>query len=148
MLKHELSFWYKPKCLNNLNKDVNLMMNVVNKTISKELNIRNDLFFDVVIVDNKQIRKINSKFRHIDRITDIITFALRDTHKSIKVNLLGEIYLAPDYIYSNVKDNFKNEFILTYIHGVLHLLSFDHNSKQQRNVMFKLQKIILSKVKF
>ena len=145
MLRHELSFWYKPKYIN---KDINSIINNVNKSISKELKIKNNLFFDVIIVDNKQIRKINSKFRHVDKPTDVITFALRDAHKSIKVNLLGEIYLAIDYISTSAKGNFKKEFILAYIHGILHLLSYNHKSKQQRNIMFKLQKKILSKIKF
>ncbi len=137
--------WYKPTYLN---KSVVLLTNIANKIIVNELNIKDDLFFDVIIVSNEQIKKINSKFRHINKETDVISFALRDSNKSIKVNLLGEIYLAPDYIHNITKSNFKKEFILTYIHGVLHLLSYDHKNKKQQKKMFDLQDRILRQIKF
>ncbi len=145
MLKHEITFWYKPTYLN---KSIVLLTNIANKIIANELNIKDDLFFDVVIVNNGQIKKINSKFRHINKVTDVISFALRDSNKSIKVNLLGEIYLAPDYIRNIAKSDFKKVFIFTYIHGVLHLLSYDHKNKEQEKKMFDLQDKILRKIKF
>ena len=145
MLKHEITFWYKPTYLN---RSVVLLTNIANKIIANELNIKDDLFFDVIIVNNEQIKKINSKFRHINKVTDVISFALRDSNKSIKVNLLGEIYLAPDYICNIAKSDFKKVFIFTYIHGVLHLLSYDHKNKEQEKKMFDLQDKILRKIKF
>ena len=119
MLKHETTFWYKSKLIT---KDVISLMYIADKVISKELKIRDSLFFDVIIIDNKQMQKINNKFRHINKPTDVISFALRDANISIKVDLLGEIYLNPYYIHKITNNNFVKEFILTYIHGILHLL--------------------------
>ena len=145
MLKHDNTFWYKSKLIT---KDVISLMNVVDKKISNELKIKDNLFFDVIIVDNKQMQKINNKFRHINKPTDVISFALRDADISIKVNLLGEIYLDPNYIHKITKNNFIKEFILTYIHGILHLLLYDHGNKKEENIMFHLQDKILKKIKF
>lgn len=123
-------------------------MDVVDKKISNELKIKDHLFFDVIIVDNKQMQKINNKFRHINKPTDVISFALRDADISIKVNLLGEIYLDPDYIHKITKNNFIKKFILTYIHGILHILLYDHGNKKEEKIMFHLQDKILKKIKF
>ena len=145
MLKHETTFWYKSKFIT---KDIITLMNITDETINKELKIKDSLFFDVIIIDNKQMQKINNKFRHINKPTDVISFALRDANKSIKVNLLGEIYLNPDYIHKINKNNFLKEFILTYIHGILHLLSYNHENKKEEKIMFDLQNKILNKIKF
>ena len=145
MLKHDSTFWYKSKLIT---KDVITLMNIADKKISNELKIKDYLYFDVIIVNNKQMQKINNKFRHINKPTDVISFALRDANISIKVNLLGEIYLDPDYIHRITKSNFIKEFILTYIHGILHLLSYNHESKKEKKIMFNLQNKILNKIKF
>lgn len=145
MLKHDTTFWYKSKLIT---KDVITLMNIADKKISNELKIKDYLYFDVIIVDNKQMQKINNKFRHINKPTDVISFALRDANISIKVNLLGEIYLDPDYIHRITKSNFIKEFILTYIHGILHLLSYNHESKKEEKIMLNLQNKILNKIKF
>lgn len=145
MLEHETTFWYKSKLTT---KDVISLMNIADKTISKELKIKDCLFFDVIIIDNKQMQKINNKFRHINKPTDVISFALRDANISIKVDLLGEIYLSPDYIHKITNNNFIKEFILTYIHGILHLLSYNHENKKGEKIMFDLQNKILNKIKF
>lgn len=145
MLKHETTFWYKSKLIT---KDVISLMYIADKVISKELKIRDSLFFDVIIIDNKQMQKINNKFRHINKPTDVISFALRDANISIKVDLLGEIYLNPHYICKIANNDFVKEFILTYIHGILHLLSYNHENKKEEKIMFDLQNKILNKIKF
>lgn len=145
MLKHDTTFWYKSKLIT---KDIITLMDIVDKKISNELKIKDLLFFDVIIVDNKQIQKINNKFRRINKPTDVISFALRDADISIKVNLLGEIYLDPNYIHKIAKNNFIKEFILTYIHGILHLLSYNHENKKEEKIMFHLQNKILNMIKF
>ena len=73
MLKHDTTFWYKSKLIT---KDVITLMNIADKKISNELKIKDYLYFDVIIVDNKQMQKINNKFRHINKPTDVISFAL------------------------------------------------------------------------
>ena len=117
------------------------------KQVSKDLKIKESLYFDVIIVDSWQMQKINKQFRKIDKPTDVITFALRDAkYSTINTPLLGEIFLAPDYIQKISKKSFNEEFILAFIHGILHLLGYDHNNKKREKVMFSLQAEILQKV--
>lgn len=116
------------------------------KQVSKDLKIKESLYFDVIVVDDKQMQKINKQFRKKDKSTDVITFALRDASSSVNTPLLGEIYLAPDYIQKVSKKSFNEEFILAFIHGILHLLGYDHDDKKKEEVMFSLQNKILQKV--
>ena len=116
------------------------------KQVSKDLKIKESLYFDVIVVDNQQMQKINKQFRKKDKSTDVITFALRDASSSVNTPLLGEIYLALDYIQKVSKKSFNEEFILAFIHGILHLLGYDHDDKKKEEVMFSLQNKILQKV--
>ena len=116
------------------------------KQVCKDLKINESLYFDVIIVDDKQMQKINKKFRKINKPTDVITFALRDANSSVNTPLLGEIYLAPNYIQKISKKSFNKEFALAFIHGVLHLLGYDHNNKKKEKIMFSLQRELLQKV--
>lgn len=116
------------------------------KQVSKDLKIKESLYFDVIVVDDQQMQKINKQFRKKDKSTDVVTFALRDASSSVNTPLLGEIYLAPDYIQKVSKKSFNEEFILAFIHGILHLLGYDHDDKKKEEVMFSLQNKILQKV--
>lgn len=62
--------------------------------------------FNVIIVDNESIHKINKEYRNIDRETDVITFALED-NKQIDVpglRVLGDVYISYDRVISQAKD--------------------------------------------
>lgn len=122
------------------------LMDLSVKQVSKDLKIKESLYFDVIVVDDQQMQKINKQFRKKDKSTDVITFALRDASSSVNTPLLGEIYLAPDYIQKVSKKSFNEEFILAFIHGILHLLGYDHDDKKKEEVMFSLQNKILQKV--
>ncbi len=143
MLKYEITKWYRTK---KITKTLISLMDLSVKQVSKDLKIKESLYFDVIVVDNQQMQKINKQFRKKDKSTDVITFALRDASSSVNTPLLGEIYLALDYILKVSKKSFNEEFILAFIHGILHLLGYDHDDKKKEEVMFSLQNKILQKV--
>ena len=143
MLKYKITKWYRSK---KTTKTLISLMDLSVKQVSKDLKIKESLYFDVIVVDDQQMQKINKQFRKKDKSTDVITFALRDASSSVNTPLLGEIYLAPDYIQKVSKKSFNEEFILAFIHGILHLLGYDHDDKKKEEVMFSLQNKILQKV--
>lgn len=143
MLKYEITKWYRSK---KITKTLISLMDLSVKQVSKDLKIKESLYFDVIVVDDQQMQKINKQFRKKDKSTDVVTFALRDASSSVNTPLLGEIYLAPDYIQKVSKKSFNEEFILAFIHGILHLLGYDHDDKKKEEVMFSLQNKILQKV--
>lgn len=145
MLNWQITYWTKSKLISisllNLFQDATIQIN-------EKLKIKNNLYFDLIFVNNNQIQRINHKFRKINRPTDVISFALND-NKIIQTPLLGEIYLCPKYISQYNKDSnygFEYECLLTFVHGILHLLGYDHMNKKQEKNMFDLQISISNQV--
>jgi len=114
----------------------------------KKLNIDN-VEFNVIFIDNNKIKEINKEYRNINKETDVISFALEDIDKSMfeGKRLLGDIYIS----YEKSKEqaieynhSLKREISFLSIHGLLHLLGYDHMIKEEEIVMFKLQEDILN----
>lgn len=120
-------------------------------SISKDLDLTNGEF-NVIIVDNKKIREINKKYRNKDIETDVISFALEDdkTFRLENYRVLGDIYVSIDKVYEQSKNynhSFKRELFFLSTHGLLHLLGYDHMTKEDEEIMFKKQKELLEKYK-
>lgn len=87
---------------------------------------------------------INNQYRHINKPTDVISFALHDA-ASIKTNLIGEIYINYQMA-TNPKNTFEFEMVFLFIHGLLHLLGYDHQRKQKEKEMFALQNKLMKQL--
>ena len=103
--------------------------------------------FNVIFVDSNKIHEINKEYRGIDRVTDVISFALED-NIDIKLDhrLLGDIYICVERAEEQAKEyehSFLREISFLMIHGLLHLLGYDHMEKEDEKVMFGKQEEIL-----
>jgi len=104
--------------------------------------------FNIIIVSNKEIKKINKEYRSIDRETDVISFALED-EMDIKYDdfrLLGDIYISLDKAYSQAMEyghSRERELCFLITHGILHLLGYDHMNEDDEKEMFTLQESLL-----
>lgn len=109
-----------------------------------------NVVFNVIIIDNAKIKEINRTYRGIDRETDVISFALEDdkTFNFEDVRILGDIYISIDKVRSQSEEyghSFKRELSFLAVHGLLHLLGYDHMTKEDEEVMFKKQEEVLSR---
>ncbi len=105
--------------------------------------------FSIVFVDNKRIQEINKSYRGKDSITDVISFAFEDNETIVYNNIrfLGEIYVCiPRMIEQSIAYGHSEERELAFlvIHGLLHLLGYDHMTKEDEEEMFGLQEVILN----
>ncbi len=127
-------------------EEIELLHNFVNFCV-KKLELIN-VCFSVIIVNNDYIHSLNKNYRNIDRPTDVITFALED-NKVIDLpenRVLGDIYISYDKAIEQSKEyghSLKRELCFLTIHGILHLLGYDHMSEEDEKKMFKLQKELL-----
>ncbi|MCQ3035244.1 MAG: rRNA maturation RNase YbeY [Bacilli bacterium] len=119
------------------------------KTI-KFLKLKGDYYMSVTIVDNEKIHEINRDYRGVDRPTDVISFALLDNEANKPVKGmptdLGEIIISFEKAEEQAKEyghSSEREFSFLFVHGLLHLLGYDHMEKEDEVVMFKLQDDIL-----
>lgn len=127
-------------------KELDTIKDLLNYVIKKE-KLKNCLF-NIIIVDNEYIHKINKEYRGIDRPTDVISFALEDNKDFIEYEfrVLGDIYISLDKVYEQSESyghSFLRELSFLTIHGLLHLLGYDHMEKEDEVIMFKKQDEIL-----
>ena len=131
---------------NDLYKDYDYLNDVIKATLKHENAL--DAYLSIIFVDEDEIQNINKTYRNIDRVTDVISFALEDNNEDIIGDrILGDIYLcipkmkaqAIEYQHSE-----KRELSFLVCHGLLHLLGYDHvNNKEEEKIMFDLQDEIL-----
>ena len=131
---------------NNLYKDYDYLNDVIKTTLEHENAV--DAYLSVIFVDNDEIQEINRTYRNIDRVTDVISFALEDNdEKLVGDRILGDIYLCIPRMKEQAKEynhSEKRELSFLVCHGLLHLLGYDHvNNKEEEKVMFDLQDEIL-----
>ena len=136
-----------------IDKDINKYIPIYEKLLEKTFNILNinrDAFVSVTFVDKNYIHELNRDYRNIDRPTDVISFAfLDDKNEVIKGDLpldLGEIYICYDVADENrisYGNSIEREICFLFVHGLLHLLGYDHMSKEEEEIMFPLQEKIL-----
>ncbi|HIC44572.1 MAG TPA: rRNA maturation RNase YbeY [Sulfurimonas sp.] len=80
---------------------------------------------DLLIVDNAQMQNINLEHRNIDAPTDVLSFPFED----MDMAPLGALVISSQYVKAlshELGHSENDEFCLLFIHGVLHLLGFDH----------------------
>ena len=147
------------------------MLNVVNKTkysdfksyyslldkyykkTLKTLKLQDKYVLSLIIVGPRTIKTINRDYRSIDRETDVISFALLDSGDSMEfdgVIELGDIFINRNRVLSQAKEyghSKKREFVFLFVHGLLHLLGYDHMNPKDEKKMFALQKKIIGDLK-
>lgn len=128
-------------------KELDQIIDLVNFAL--EYQKINNAIFNIIIVDESKIQEINKLYRNKDSVTDVISFALEDDDSFVKtdIRVLGDIYIclkrakdqATEYGHS-----FLRELSFLTIHGLLHLLGYDHMIESDEKIMFKLQEMILN----
>lgn len=113
----------------------------------KELNIEKGIF-NIIFVSNDEIHEINREYRHTDRVTDVISFALEDNEDIVyeDFRLLGDIYIAIDVAYTQAIEynhSRQREVCFLATHGLLHLLGYDHMNEEEEKEMFAKQEELL-----
>lgn len=129
--------------------DYEYLNEVVLKTLEHEKAM--NAYVSIVFVSESEIQDLNRVYRGKDAVTDVISFAFEDNenHLPKDVRILGDIYIciprmkyqAEEYGHSE-----KRELSFLTVHGLLHLLGYDHMEKEEERVMFQLQDEILESV--
>lgn len=127
--------------------ELEIVKDVLNYAIKKEK--LENVIFNVIIVDNNYIHELNKNYRHIDRETDVITFALEDEKDMVipdDERVLGDIYISIDKARSQAEEyghSLLRELSFLAVHGFYHLLGYDHMTKEEEEVMFSKQEEVL-----
>lgn len=127
-------------------KDYDYLNNVISYVI-KKFNIKKSIF-DIIFISDEEMHKLNKKYRGIDKTTDVLSFALNDNnHINPIINSLGDIFISIPKMKSQALEynhSEKRELSFLTVHGILHLLGYDHMNESDEKIMFGLQKEILN----
>jgi probable rRNA maturation factor len=114
------------------------------KIIQKRIKLNGEL--EVNIVGDKEIKDLNHRFRGLNKVTDVLSFAWQED-KIIKTESLGQIYICYPQIERQAKQvgvDVVEEFTRMLTHGLLHIMGYDHVKKTDAKKMFKIQEEIVS----
>ena len=134
-------------------KNKNFFFNNLCKSFPKKFQFVNKkIYFTLLLSNNKNIKKLNRKFRNKNKHTDILSFPFHQKSKKSKEIYLGDIIISFNYMNKSKGSKtfyFKENVIKTFIHGFLHLLDFDHiRKKDYIKMLNEEQKIFRSVQKF
>lgn len=102
----------------------------------------------ISLVDIEQITAINRDYRHLDKPTDVISFEFEKQFE-FEDDELGDIFICLDVVKEHAieyKHSFNRELCFVIVHGILHLLGYDHLTLEQEEEMFTLQESIILKL--
>ena len=118
---------------------------LVAESVFNELDMSsNEYEISLLITDDETIRKYNKEYRNKDRATDVLSFPMEDDI------ILGDVAISFETAKRQSEEaeiNIDREVAFLFIHGLLHLLGYDHETSQEdEEEMFALQEKILKKL--
>ena len=131
--------------------DSNIKIKSINKTLLKKtliktmeyLNIENR-HIDITFINDSQMKMLNRKYAKKNISTDVLSFSVEGYDKE----LFGNIFISLNYAKKNTLNNSNSlvkEVKILCIHGILHLLGYNHSNKKSEKVMFDLQEKLYEK---
>jgi len=128
-----------------------LIRNAVKKTLREcGLRVTDPYEVSIVFINRDEIAEMNNEYRGINRATDVISFAFSEGEGAdLTPFILGDIFICPEVVSDHsIKygSGFDTELIFVIVHGVLHLLGFNHELKKERERMREVEDIIMKKL--
>jgi probable rRNA maturation factor len=111
----------------------------------------------ISLVDDPTIQQLNKEYRNIDRPTDVLSFAMSEegdgemqiTGTEGMPSMLGDIVISTSKALSQAEEyghSVEREICFLAVHGFLHLLGYDHGTKEEEKEMFSLQEEYLTHI--
>ena len=108
----------------------------------------------ITLTNNEYIHKLNLEYRKIDRPTDVLSFALNESEEpdvegGPDVNVLGDIIISVERANEQAEEyghSLKREMAFLTVHGMLHLLGYDHMEEEERKEMEEEQRYVMEKL--
>ena len=116
--------------------------------ISKEEDLDSDVSINIKIVKDKEMLNLNSHFRNKKSSTNVLSFTNKDISRSITGNL-GDVAINYDFIIkesSEQNKTFDDHMIHMLIHGIYHILGFDHEDDKVAHIMERKEVTLLNKL--
>ena len=135
-----------------LTEDVEALIHTVLNETARRHDLTELAEVSLTLVDDEQIHEINREYRDVDRPTDVISFALEEGEEPAVIGgpaemLLGEIVISMETARRQAEEyghTLAREVAFLALHGMLHLLGYDHMTAADEKCMFDKQTEILT----
>jgi probable rRNA maturation factor len=117
------------------------------KILSGKIDKRKTYYISMTIVDDKLIKKINKDYRGIDKPTDVVSLGYLDEESFPGQDMIGEIFISLESARKQAKELGHDELTelkFLFVHGVLHILGYEHTKEEDFQLMMDLTNQILS----
>ena len=123
------------------------LKNAADLTLQEEK--KRDSVVNLKIVGNAEMQQLNKEFRNKDRATNVLSFTNDDLSKDVTKNI-GDIAISFDFVKQEARDHgksFSDHVIHMLVHGIYHILGYDHEDDISAEVMESKEIYILDKLK-
>ena len=107
----------------------------------------------IILTDDAHIHELNNRYRHIDRPTDVLSFAFNESDEppvdKDAPSSLGEIIISVERALAQAEEyghSPEREVSFLTVHGMLHLLGYDHMEEAERLEMEQEQRFVMEKL--
>ena len=113
------------------------------------LGLSQECDLDVLLVDEEEMTQLHVKWMDEPGPTDVLTFPMDEIRPhSIKPGILGDIVICPPVAIRQAESDghaFIHEMSILGVHGLLHIVGYDHADKEDEKEMFDLQESIVAR---
>jgi len=103
---------------------------------------KSDLEITILIVSNQKITQLNRQYRNNDYSTDVLSFNIDYEDQDSGYKYLGDVVISGEKAIEQsieIGHDIERELAILIIHGILHLIGYDHESYEDREIMFETQ---------
>ena len=127
------------------------VFNKIARYTLKKFNMKGNIELSCTFVSKNTIKEINSTYRHIDKVTDVISFENDEGFEKYDgFIVLGDLFICASRAKSQAKNyghSMYREVCFLFTHGLLHLLKMDHLNKEDEEKMIAMQNEIMDHFK-
>ncbi len=99
---------------------------------------------DIRLTDDRSIRELNRDYRGKDKPTDVLAFAQREGEGGeLCPEILGDIVISLETAKSQAKSSFYEELVFLAVHGLCHLLGYDHQDDEEERAMNERMRMLI-----
>lgn len=109
--------------------------------------------FSVSFADREEIKELNSTYRGVDKVTDVLSFPQFENFNELPENqiiCLGDIVICEDRAKEQAEEfghSYEREIIYLFTHSVLHLLGYDHMDEEEKAEMREREEEVMTELK-
>ncbi len=121
----------------------------VSQAVLEQEQADNEVETTIVLTDDETLKSLNFQHLGIDAPTDVLSFPANEFDPDQQMPYIGDVVISVPRAKEQAKaagHPFENEISLLIVHGILHLLGYDHDNEERKALMWKKQAEILSKL--